>query len=66
VLPEQTSGLFIFSFESINGKTYYFEGAETVDGTGWQTEGSVQGDGTMKFVTNSISSGNKYYRLRVE
>jgi len=66
LIPPQNPGEFIFSFDTIPTKTYWIEFNSALDGSPWSTQGSVTGDGTRQFVTNSISPDQKYFRLRVQ
>ena len=66
LIAPQAPGEFIFYFETIPGKTYWIEFNSALDGSPWSTQGSVAGDGTTQYVTNSISADKTYFRLRVQ
>jgi PKD repeat protein len=58
---------FIFSFETAAGLTYEVQFKDALDDPFWQTLQTVPGDGSEKFLTNSIATlGQRFYRLRVE
>jgi hypothetical protein len=58
---------FVFSFATIPGKTYIIQYKDVLSDPVWQTQGSVPGDGTVQFVTNSLSAGtSRFFRLSVQ
>jgi PKD repeat protein len=63
--PGEANGTFTFSFESISGVTYIVQHTDALDGTAWSVQESVLGDGTLKTITNAVSSIQRFYRLHV-
>ena len=62
--PAETGTNFIFSFQTEPGETYTVQYADSFSSLNWQSLPVVAGDGTVKTVTNSASSGSQqYFRL---
>jgi len=58
---------FTFSFDTVAGVTYLVQFKDSLDDLLWQTSESVPGDGTLKTVTNSVSSSpQRFFRLWVQ
>jgi hypothetical protein len=57
---------FAFSFDTVLGINYVVQHKDALDDPNWQTQQSVPGDGTMKTITNSISTSRRFYRLLLQ
>jgi PKD repeat protein len=58
---------FIFSFNTIPGKSYVLEYKDALQQTQWQTLSTTPGDGTLKTITNSTASpAQRFYRLNIQ
>ena len=58
---------FLFSFDTVAGLTYVVQYKDDLNYTNWQVLQTVSGDGTMKTITNSLSTpSQRFYRLSVE
>ena len=65
--PGAVSGDFLFSFDTVAGLTYVVQYKDDLNYTNWQVLQTVSGDGTMKTITNSLSTPfQRFYRLSVE
>jgi hypothetical protein len=51
----------------VGGKTYSVQYKNALTDSLWQTLQSIPGDGTLKFVTNSLAApSQRFYRLSVQ
>lgn len=57
-------GSVAFSFQSVAGQPYQIEYKGSLNTTDWQTLQSLTGDGSLKHFTNSLTSTNRFFRLR--
>ncbi|MDB6110994.1 MAG: conserved repeat domain protein, partial [Pedosphaera sp.] len=64
VNPRTSGGNVTFSFQTINGQTYNVEYKDTVTNATWTTLQSFSGDGSVKTITNALSTPQRFYRVR--
>jgi hypothetical protein len=65
--PAQAANGFVFYFLTDSGKTYVVQINNTLDPSGWVNLVTNPGDGTLKFVTNSLSGASQhFFRLSVQ
>jgi PKD repeat protein len=59
--------LFTFSFATVPGKLYEVQFKNSLNDTLWQALPAIPGDGSLKTVTNNVTSPDqRFYRLSVE
>lgn len=62
--PTKVGNDFVFSFETMAGKTYALEYSDSLISSSWLGLPSITGDGTVRSVTNSAPSvAQRFYRL---
>jgi hypothetical protein len=68
LLPSGQKGSdFIFSFLSLQGRTYVIQYKEFLAEPSWQNLESVPGNGSAVFITNPISTnGQRFFRLSLQ
>ena len=67
ILTPQGSGTGLaFSFQSLPGVTYVVEAADALDAPNWVPIQTLSGDGSLMTITNSVSSGHRFFRLRIQ
>lgn len=59
-------GGFVFSFPTQSAWVYTVESSETLTRESWQTVTNFSGDGTTVTITNAMSAGQRFYRVRTE
>jgi hypothetical protein len=68
VMPVLTHGLFVVSFSSVTGQTYYVETSSDLGGPAWSAIQTNNGNGSLLRYTNSNPSlsPQRFYRVRTE
>jgi hypothetical protein len=61
--PHNTAGNFIFSFQTFTGQSYTVQFKNTLTNSTWTTLQSLAGDGSIKSITNNISTPQRFYRI---
>jgi hypothetical protein len=62
-----SGGNINISFPTQNGHTYQLLSNSTLTGGTWSSVGSpVTGDGSTKMVSDTVGSGNRFYRLQIQ
>jgi hypothetical protein len=62
--PRTSGGNTTFSFQTVSGQTYNVEYKNTLTNSTWTTLQSFSGDGSIKSITNALSTPQRYYRVR--
>jgi subtilisin-like proprotein convertase family protein len=64
--PLLSSDQFKFQFATVAGHTYFVEYKNALTNPVWSAVQSFAGDGTMKTVTDPMTAGQRFYRVRMQ
>jgi len=62
--PGTVGGEFHFSFATRAGFTYFVQSTDSFNPIRWQPVTNFTGSGTMVVVTNTVTSAERFYRVR--
>jgi hypothetical protein len=64
---DRSQGTFRISVTTVSGWSYILESADSLSGTDWLALGAVDGDGSVKVLTDPAAmSQQRFYRVRVQ
>ena len=64
---DRSQGTFRISVWTVSGWSYVLESADSLSGTDWLALGAVDGDGSVKVLTDpAATSQQRFYRVRVQ
>jgi hypothetical protein len=52
-------------FATVAGRNYAVQFTDSLANSGWQTLTTIAGNGSVRTVTNGVTSNGRFYRLRV-
>ncbi|HZV33872.1 MAG TPA: proprotein convertase P-domain protein, partial [Verrucomicrobiae bacterium] len=61
--PQIIGTNIVFSFQTVCGQTYSVQSANGLANPNWTTFQTVSGDGSLVFITNSVTSPQRFYRI---
>jgi hypothetical protein len=65
ISPTKTGDTFSFSIQTLDGRTYVIEYTDDLANPNWQSLPNVNGDGTVKVVSNNAPGvPQRFYRFR--